>query len=115
MGLSVRFVDLTDEPSCVAALKTADVVVSTVPNDAGSTLASALWNESQSLSGVLLDVVYDPLVTALAQTWSSLGGQCIGGERMLLHQAGEQVRLMTGVPAPLSAMDVALREVLPSS
>jgi shikimate dehydrogenase len=115
MGLGVHFVDIADEPSCAATLEGAQVVVSTVPDDAGSALAGALEKESRPVSGVLLDVVYDPLVTALAQTWSSLGGRCVGGERMLLHQAGEQVRLMTGTPAPLSAMDAALRGVLPSS
>ncbi|NKY08171.1 shikimate dehydrogenase, partial [Cellulomonas hominis] len=36
----------------------------------------------------------------------------VPGERMLLHQAVEQVRLMTGRPAPLAAMDAALAAVL---
>ena len=62
--------------------------------------------------GVLLDVVYDPRPTALMTAWRSAGGTAVGGERMLLHQAGEQVRLMTGRPAPLAAMDAALGEVL---
>jgi shikimate dehydrogenase len=31
---------------------------------------------------------------------------------MLLHQAGEQVRLMTGFEAPLAAMDAALATAL---
>ena len=31
---------------------------------------------------------------------------------MLLHQAVEQVRLMTGRPGPLAAMDAALARVL---
>jgi len=31
---------------------------------------------------------------------------------MLLHQAAEQVRLMTGHPAPLDAMDAALAVAL---
>jgi shikimate dehydrogenase len=31
---------------------------------------------------------------------------------MLLHQAAEQVRLMTGRPAPIDAMDAALSRAL---
>ena len=62
--------------------------------------------------GVLLDVVYDPRPTAVSRAWSEGGGTVVGGERMLLHQAAEQVRLMTGRPAPLDAMDRALETVL---
>jgi shikimate dehydrogenase len=61
---------------------------------------------------VLLDVVYDPRPTALQSAWSALGADAVGGERMLLHQAAEQVRLMTGRTAPLDAMDDALRAAL---
>ena len=35
-----------------------------------------------------------------------------GGERMLLHQAVEQVRLMTGRPGPVAAMAAALDAAL---
>ena len=46
--------------------------------------------------GVLLDVAYDPRPTALSVAWAAAGGAVVGGEQMLLHQAAEQVRLMTG-------------------
>lgn len=115
MGIGVRFVDLADDAAVAAALRGADAVVSTVPAAAGDAIASLL-GEGQLRSGqVLLDVVYEPLVTPLGQAWQHCGGTRIGGERMLLHQAGEQVRLMTGHPAPTEAMDAALRAVLPSS
>jgi shikimate dehydrogenase len=63
----------------------------------------------------LLDVAYDPRRSPLMIAWEQLGGRAVAGERMLLHQAGEQVRLMTGRPAPLEAMDRALDEALPEA
>lgn len=90
----------------------ADVVVSTVPAHAGdqaaADLADAYAGMAPTVRGVLLDVVYDPRPTALLSAWASAGGAVVSGERMLLHQAAEQVRLMTGQAAPLAAMDVAL-------
>lgn len=90
----------------------ADVVVSTVPAHAGdqaaADLADAYAGMAPTVRGVLLDVVYDPRPTALLSAWASAGGAVVSGERMLLHQAAEQVRLMTGQAAPLAAMDAAL-------
>jgi shikimate dehydrogenase len=91
-------------------LAVADVVVATLPSHAADELAAAL--PAGPMTGVLLDVVYDPRPTALALAWAGRGGVVVPGERMLLHQAAEQVRLMTGRPAPLAAMDGALTEVL---
>jgi shikimate dehydrogenase len=87
----------------------ADVVVSTLPPHAADSLAAALVGTPV---GVLLDVAYDPRPTALQARWAELGGTAVGGERMLLHQAAEQVRLMTGQTAPVGAMDAALQGVL---
>ncbi|WP_029287142.1 shikimate dehydrogenase [Cellulomonas sp. HZM] len=86
-------------------LPRADVVVSTLPPHAADGLAVEL---AGSTAAVLLDVAYDPRPTALHAAWTALGGTAVGGERMLLHQASEQVRLMTGHPGPLDAMDAAL-------
>ena len=88
------------------AVLEADVVVSTLPPRAADPLAAQL--EGSGPRGVLLDVAYDPRPTALHARWTALGGVAVGGERMLLHQAAEQVRLMTGRPAPVEAMDAAL-------
>ncbi len=77
-----------------------DLVVSTLPPGAADRLAG-------DVTGVpaLLDVVYAPWPTALAL---ACRGTVVGGAEMLLHQAGEQVRLMTGCEPPLSAMRRAL-------
>jgi len=85
-------------------------VVSTVPADAGATLASALT--TAPLGAVLLDAVYSPLDTPLGMAWERAGGTFVRGPRMLLHQAAEQVRLMTGRDAPVEAMARALERAL---
>lgn len=114
MGLRPRLLDL-GSPEAVDALTQADVVISTIPVDAGAELGVRLTASGQGVSGHLLDVVYSPLVTPLASAWSGAGGIAISGTRMLLNQAGEQVRLMTGFAAPLAAMNEALSRVLTRS
>jgi len=106
MGVEPRLFRLDDAAGEIGQL---DVVVSTLPAHAADPLADDL---AADVTGVLLDVCYDPRPTALGAAWATRGGRVVGGERMLLHQAAEQVRLMTGAPAPVAAMDVALDEVL---
>ncbi|NTW42611.1 MAG: shikimate dehydrogenase, partial [Cellulomonadaceae bacterium] len=86
----------------------ADVVVSTLPPRAADDLAVELLGAGTRPAGVLLDVAYDPRPTALQRAWRQLGGIAVPGERMLLHQAAEQVRLMTGRPCPVEVMSAAL-------
>ena len=105
MGVTVRFADIAEAMPLAGG---ADIVVSTIPADAGA----ALVQEVTTASGTLLDVIYAPLVTPLGAAWEVAGGTRVGGERMLLHQAGEQLRLMTGREAPIDVMDAALRAEL---
>jgi len=91
-------------------LPRADVVVSTLPPYAADPLAERL--AGATTHGVLLDVAYDPRRTALGAAWEAAGGAFVPGERMLLHQAVEQVRLMTGRPGPVGAMSTALEDGL---
>ncbi|MFD7312186.1 shikimate dehydrogenase [Promicromonospora sp. NPDC059942] len=113
MGVTPSF-EVFDDTATTSALVTADAVVSTTPKYAADTWAKLLTDGDRGAAprGVLLDVVYDPRPTALQSAWTALGARAVGGERMLLHQAAEQVRLMTGHMAPLSAMDEALRAAL---
>lgn len=100
------------------AMGGADLVVSTLPPRAADDLAAGLAARTahRALPGaVLLDVAYDPRPTALHTAWLAAGGVAVPGERMLLHQAAEQVRLMTGRPGPLAAMDAALGAALDGS
>lgn len=115
MGIAPTFLDLENVQALVPALRSSDVVVSTIPADAGESLSLSIGEHGMAVQGTLLDVVYSPLVTPLAQEWKRWGGHTVGGERMLLHQASEQVRLMTGLPAPVESMNAALAAVLPSS
>ncbi|MFE4466966.1 shikimate dehydrogenase [Oerskovia sp. NPDC056781] len=116
MGVAPRFVVLDPASPLVAQ---ADVVVSTLPSGAADPVADALAVKTAAGApaprGVLLDVVYDPRPTALSRAWAQAGATVVGGERMLLHQAAEQVRLMTGHVAPLAAMAEALEAALAPS
>ena len=105
MGVTPVYRTLDEAP---AEIGRAEVVVSTLPPYAADPIAERLV----AAEGVLLDVAYDPRPTALSVAWASAGGAVVGGEQMLLHQAAEQVRLMTGHPAPLAAMSSALEDKL---
>jgi shikimate dehydrogenase len=111
MGVSPRYAPLSDAAD---SLLRADLVISTLPANAADPIAAQLSDRTDALiatgsrAGALLDVVYHPRPTALSLAWERAGGAVVGGERMLLHQAAEQIRLMTGRPAPLAAMEAAL-------
>ncbi|OLT53029.1 shikimate dehydrogenase [Cellulosimicrobium sp. CUA-896] len=114
MGVEPRYEVLdVDAPRLVETLAAADVVVSTLPAHAADPVAAALARAAAMPEGVLLDVAYDPRPSALSLAWTAGGGgEAVGGERMLLHQAVEQVRLMTGRPGPVATMDDALATAL---
>ncbi len=122
MGVEPRFLTFAPLDRVAAAMAGADVVVSTLPPHGADELANLLTQDDDGnraagarngrVDGVLLDCAYDPRPTALGVAWQSRGGAFVSGERMLLHQAGEQVRLMTGRPAPLDAMERALAQAL---
>lgn len=106
MGVAPQFRGFDRAHAEVAA---ADVVVSTLPPHGADDLAASLVGRA---GGVLLDVAYEPRPTALGEAWRGAGGTVVGGERMLLHQAAEQVWLMTGRVAPLGAMATVLDDAL---
>lgn len=85
-----------------AALVRADVVVSTLPGSAAADWAPL----AGSAGGVLLDASYHPWPTPLAASWES--GRVASGRDMLLWQAVEQVRLMTGREPDVALMASSL-------
>ncbi|HET9657937.1 MAG TPA: shikimate dehydrogenase [Kineosporiaceae bacterium] len=92
----------------LAGLAGLDLVISTLPGGAADELAGQLVSAAgPDRLPLLLDVVYAPWPTPLATRWTAAGGRVVGGFPMLLHQAADQVRLMTGRPAPLTAMRAA--------
>jgi shikimate dehydrogenase len=112
MGLDVSLRRLSAAPAIVGGC---DVVVSTLPAGTEAleqALDQTLEQAAPGTIGALLDVRYDRRPSPLSAAWCRAGGLAVAGERMLLHQAAEQVRLMTGHPAPLAAMDQALAAAL---
>ncbi|GAA3733273.1 shikimate dehydrogenase [Salinactinospora qingdaonensis] len=93
-----------------------ELVVSALPPGAADPLAQ-WW---PTAGNTLLDVVYRPCPTPIAQAAQRAGSTVIGGLPMLIHQAARQVELQTGhSPAPIAAMreaaEGALRAAPPSA
>ncbi|MCV2491454.1 shikimate dehydrogenase [Geodermatophilus sp. YIM 151500] len=86
----------------------APLVVSTVPIDAQPALLDLGWRAGQTV----LDVLYAPWPTPLAERVSAAGGRVVGGAEVLFWQATEQVELMTGHAAPIEPMRAALDAAL---
>lgn len=85
-----------------------DVVVATVPP-----AVTTPWADSLPKGGrALLDVVYGDGLTPLTPAAVTGGYAVVPGTQMLLHQAAEQVRLMTGQEPPVEAMRDALAAAL---
>ena len=122
MGLDIE--TLTWKPADSASnieaarrLAAADVVISTLPAGAADPLAVPMRQALDRADGthtgaVMLDVVYAPWPTALAQAWGRGGGSVAPGWLMLLHQAVPQVQLMTGQQPDIEDMRAALRSEL---
>ena len=106
-GLTVDVVPWGTWPRC-------DVVVSTVPPAAVDGL-DTFPQPLRAGSGAVLDVVYGSGETPLERVAVGRGWCRARGVDMLLHQATEQVRLMTGRPAPVEAMREALDGLRPTT
>jgi shikimate dehydrogenase len=82
------------------------LLISTVPAGAADKYAERILRATPAPLAVL-DVVYHPWPTRLAAAAAKAGAIAVSGFELLLHQAGPQVELMTGLPAPLAAMRAA--------
>ncbi|MGZ4539772.1 MAG: shikimate dehydrogenase [Blastococcus sp.] len=83
------------------------LVVSTVPVGAHPDLLPMPWRVH-----TVLDVLYDPWPTPLAERIIEAGGTVVGGLEVLFWQATVQVELMTGRQAPIAEMRAALDAAL---
>jgi shikimate dehydrogenase len=101
--LDVLEVPFTVTPLASAALDS-PLVVSTVPIAAQPDLLHLPWRAGHTV----LDVLYAPWPTPLAQRVAAVGGTVAGGLDVLFWQATAQVELMTGHAPPLAAMRTAL-------
>ncbi len=108
LGLEVSYHQLApDNRAEVESLAVAaDVIVSTAPSRAVADLLPQLAHAP------LLDVIYDPLPTALMIHAGANGYRTVGGHVMLAHQSYSQFEQFTGVSAPREAMRSALFEKL---
>ena len=95
-------------PTDLPARGQASIVVCTVPANAAVGLAGRVPDDP----GWLLDVSYSPWPPPLVAAWQGAGGRAVAGDEMLLHQAVEQVRLMTGTTPDAATMGRALRAEL---
>ena len=103
VGIDFKSAELSD-----TNWMSSDVVINTTPKGVLDEIAREVYGPS----GILLDVVYNPWPTQLAASWAITGGAIVSGLSMLLHQAGHQVTLMTGQPAPIAQMRAALNAEL---
>ena len=97
LGVETHWVELG------TSLAGVGVVVNTVPAD-----VAAQYADTVTTAPVLLDAIYDPWPTPLAEAFEAAGGRVISGLQMLLNQAFAQVQQFTGRPAPKEAMIAAL-------
>lgn len=98
-------VDLHSFTGSAHVIQEADVIASTVPPGIADQFAAQGMRAGQ----FVLDAVYAGGETALLRQARRDGATAVGGVHMLLHQAVEQVRLMTGRRPSLRTM----RAVLP--
>jgi shikimate dehydrogenase len=107
-GGVVRVLDVLGVDATVTPLTEADLdaplVVSTVPIGAQEEVQKLGWRAGQTV----LDVLYAPWPTPVAERVTEAGGTVVSGLEMLFWQATVQVELMTGRPAPIAAMRAAL-------
>ncbi|MEV0679546.1 shikimate dehydrogenase [Actinosynnema sp. NPDC050436] len=101
VALAVSAWDSTD---FAALAEASDVLVSTVPPAATEPVATALAG-----APCVLDVIYHPWPTPLADAVQRRGRMPATGLDMLLHQAFGQCEQFTGRPAPRAEMRDALR------
>ncbi len=97
--------DVGPLPQVLPERTQAPIVVSTLPVGGSQALAPRVPEHP----GWLLDVAYDPWPPPLAAAWVAAGGSAATGDEMLLHQAVEQVRLMTGQQPDVAAMRAGLQ------
>jgi len=100
LHVPVRLLPLT------ALTDVSGLLISTVPAGVADEYAERIRMTGRAPAAVL-DVVYAPWPTQLAEAATAAGAVVASGFAMLLHQAAAQVELMTGKPAPLEAMRAA--------
>ncbi|MQY21943.1 shikimate dehydrogenase [Nocardia macrotermitis] len=102
LGMSAAVIDF-DADRLREVCADADALVSTVPANGVAAVADSI-----AAAPVVLDAIYDPWPTPLAEAVLRAGHTVISGLQMLLNQAYGQVEQFTGAQAPRAAMSAAL-------
>jgi shikimate dehydrogenase len=107
-------VDVAGLGQLAGALVDARLVISTLPvNALGDALTGhEVPHGSLRADSLMLDVVYTGWPTPLARRFQAAGARAVSGLEMLVHQAAEQVHLMTGLRPPVEAMRAAGQDAL---
>lgn len=103
LGMAVRLTAFGEEEHSGRGPR---LLISTVPAGAADGYAGRMLRAGGAPMAVL-DAVYHPWPTRLAAAAATAGAVTVSGFELLLHQAGPQVQLMTGRPAPLEVMRAA--------
>ena len=103
LGLRASIADLTP----VGGL--GDVLISTLPSDVAHPWADVA---ASAAGAALLDASYHPWPTPLAAAWQHHGGIVANGRDMLVWQAVDQVRFMTGIGFADEVVVTAMRSAL---
>jgi shikimate dehydrogenase len=91
----------------------ADLLIQATPVGMTPRKAECLVPEQILRKGmVVMDIIYNPLETALLSMARARGCVPINGLHMFIHQGAEQFRLWTGLEPPISAMTHAVEEAL---
>jgi shikimate dehydrogenase len=98
-----------------AELEGVELVVNATPAGMGGSAELPLDPEVLQPGQLVIDLVYHPLETPLVVAARERGARAANGVGMLVHQAGHQLRIWTGLEPPLAALRAAVTEAVSES
>jgi shikimate dehydrogenase len=104
LGLNCKIVQWEEIP---AFSKTAELIVNATTVGMNSE-PSLLDYQNINKHGIVYDIVYRPIHTALLDNAKQAGAEVIYGYEMLLHQGAKSFEIWTGMSAPIDGMKKAL-------
>ncbi|MGB6689040.1 MAG: shikimate dehydrogenase, partial [Terracidiphilus sp.] len=81
-----------------------DVLINTTPCGMAGSKQALPIEENELNAGLVFDMVYNPVETALLKLARSRGIPVIGGLEMFVEQGARQFEIWTGKPAPEAEM-----------
>jgi len=91
----------------------ADIIINTTPLGMSPDIHSTPVDKTAiQMDTVVMDIVYNPLVTRLLCDARSVGCKTIDGLSMFIHQGARQFRLFTGQEPPLALIKTTITEAI---